>query len=296
VVSSSTSFSSQNFTDGSTSTGSITVSSNSYVQASTPIITISGIKIPYTPGASAGLTALSISSGIINNATLKLVLNSTFTFVTGVVNTTSTFVGASANFNMTSSSQAALGVSGATMTGGTNSAYTINTPTITIASNGFTTGLEVLYTAAGTAISGLTSGTSYYVSIISPNTLGQGPNFKLATTSTGAVAGVGVVLASSQTKTSADTFTLAPLAFANTGLAGGIQLQWSDDNSTFFNATTGNYAASISSQTFSASGATSLWDLGTISHRYLRLKETAPTAGGVTYTATDNERYTISGH
>ena len=161
--------------------------------------------------------------------------------------------------------------------------YIINTPTITVTNN-FTMGFQVLFSSGALApITGLTLGTTYYVSPITSK------SFKLALTSTGAVAGVGIVLASTNSVT--NVYTLAPLAFTNTG--GGIQLQWSDDKVTFFNATTGNYGATISSVTFASAGATALWDLGPVQHRYLRLNETPSTTGAVNYTATDNERYSF---
>lgn len=287
IVYSTGTLTSKTFTDGSTSTGTITVSSNSYIQASTPTITIHGTNIAYTPASTAANTAKSISDYIVAHFTD---VTSTYS-AAGVVYATSTIVGTTTNFAMTTSSQAALGVSGATMTGGTNAAWTINTPTITITSNGFTTGLQVLYSGTP-AIGGLTTGTTYYVSVISPNTNGQGNSFKLATTSTGSVAGLGIVLTSSQTKTTADTYTLAPLSFTNTSGA-GIQIQYSDDNVNYFNGTSGNYGLSISSITFSSSGGSAMYDLGQVNHRYLRLNETAPNTGAVTYTATDNERYSF---
>lgn len=287
-----TGITSQTFTDGSTSTGTITVSSNSFVQSSTPTIKINGVNIVYIPQATSSATAQNISNAIIANSSLNTIIVSTWTgTTTGVVSATSTLVGVAANFTMTTSSQAALGVSNPTMTGGTNSAFTINTPTITIASNGFTTGLQVLYSTPTTAISGLVGGTTYYISVINPNTVGTSNSFKLASSLANAQAGTGIVLTSSQTKTTADTYTLAPLTFANT--TGGIQLQWSDDKVTFFNATTGNWAAAISSVTFASGGTNALWDLGPIQHRYLRLNETPPTAGAVNYTVTDNERYSF---
>lgn len=287
IVSSSGSLSSKTFTDGSTSTGQITVSSNSFIQASTPTISIHGTNIAYTPASTAANTAKSISDYIVANFT-----NVTSTYSSaGIVYATSTVVGTTSNFAMAASSQAALGVSGATMTGGTNSAFTINTPTITIASNGFTTGLQVLYTGTP-AISGLTTTTTYYVSVISPNNSGLSNTFKLATSLANAQAGTGIVLASSQTKTTADTYTLAPLALTNLS-GGGMQLQWSDDGSNWTNATTGNYGLAITSVTFAVGGGTALYDLGPIQHRYLRLNETPPTTGAVTYTVTDNERYSF---
>jgi hypothetical protein len=157
--------------------------------------------------------------------------------------------------------------------------YVLNTPTITINSNNFITGLQVLYSTGSVAISGLTNQTTYYISVISSNT------FKLSSSLANAQAGTGIVLASSST--TSNVYTLAPLAFTG----GGIQLQWSDDGKTFSNATTGNYGATISSVSFVAAGGTTMYDLGPIQYRYLRMIETAPTAGAVNYTATDNERY-----
>lgn len=169
--------------------------------------------------------------------------------------------------------------------------YVLNTPTITIVGNNFTQALPVLLTTATVTISGLTNQTTYYISVINPNTNGVSNTFKLSLTSTGAVAGVGIVLASSSTVT--NRFTLAPLAFTNT--TGGIQLQASNDNSNFVNLTTGNYGLAITSVTFSSSGNNTLWDLGPIQYKYLRLKESPPTTGGVNYTVTSNERYSY-GH
>jgi hypothetical protein len=173
----------------------------------------------------------------------------------------------------------------------TSANYTLNTPTITITSNKFTTGLPVLYSTGSVAISGLTNQTTYYISVINPNTLGVSNSFKLASTSTGAVAGVGIVLASSSSVS--NVYTLAPLAFTNTS-GGGFQIQWSNDGTNFVNATTGNWAASISSVTFSSSGNDSIYDLGPIQYKWLRLKETPPTTGGVNYTVTSNERYSYA--
>lgn len=285
--------SAKSFTDGSVSTGSITVSSNVYIQTSTPTIRINGVSISYTPASTSTGTAKSISDGIVANSSLNTVITSTWTSA-GVVTATSTIVGTAANYAMLSSSQAALAVSGPNMAGGTNAAYTINTPTITITSNGFTTGFQVLYTTgSNVAISGITWGTTYYVSVVNPNTTtGLASTFKLSSSLANAQAGTGIVLASSRTLVTADSFTLTPLTFSNTSGAGGVQLQWSDDGTNFSNATIGNYGVAITSVTFAAAGATTIYDLGAISHRYLRASETAPAAGAVTYTMTDNERYT----
>jgi hypothetical protein len=178
--------------------------------------------------------------------------------------------------------------------------YTLNTPTITISgfSTGWMTGIQVLLTTATVSISGLTNQTTYYISMISGGgTGGTGTTnpsvFKLSSSLANAVAGTGIVLASSSTST--NNFTLAPLTFSNTN-GGGIQAQWSDDNSNWFNATTGNYNAAISSVTFAVAGNTSLWDFGQVQHKYLRMVETPPTSGAMKYTVTANEKYSTSSH
>jgi hypothetical protein len=118
--------------------------------------------------------------------------------------------------------------------------YTLNTPTITITSNKFTTGLQVLYSSAGAnVISGLTDQTTYFISLLSANNLGVSNRFLLSTTLANAQAGTGIVLASSSSAT--NRFTLAPLAFTNTG-GGGAQLQSSDDGNNWTNLTTGTMA------------------------------------------------------
>jgi hypothetical protein len=172
--------------------------------------------------------------------------------------------------------------------------YTLNTPTITISgfSTGWITGLAVLYSTGSVAISGLTNQTTYYLSVLSGGMTGGSSTtnpvvFKLASSLANAVAGTGIVLASSST--AANNYTLAPQAFA-AGTA-GVQPQWSDDNANWTNATTGNWAASISSVTFSSSGNNTLWDFGPIQHRYLRMKVSPPTTGAMVYTITANEKY-----
>jgi len=209
---------------------------------------------------------------------------------------TSTGSGVSSNFTRnfnTTGDRVTLQVIGSTYTVavstnfGSNS-YVLNTPTITITNNGFTTGLQVLLTTGTVTISGLTNQTTYYISLINPNNLGVSNTFKLSSSLANAVAGTGIVLASSSAVT--NRYTLAPLAFSNT-TGGGIQLQASDDGTNFVNVTTGNWAAAISSVTFASGGNNTLWDLGPIQYKFLRLKETPPTAGAINYTVYSNERY-----
>lgn len=169
--------------------------------------------------------------------------------------------------------------------------YVLNTPTITIANNGFTTGLPVLYSTGTVAISGLTNQTTYYISIVNPNTLGLSNTFKLSSSQANAKAGTGIVLASSSTAT--NRYTLAPLAFTNTN-GGGIQLQASNDGTNFVNITQGNYAITVTSVTFASTGNNVIWDLGPIQYKWLRLNVTPPTTGAENYTVTSNERYSFA--
>ncbi len=218
------------FTDGTQSTGSFTVSSNTYVRSSTPMISLNGITISYTPGSTSSATAKSISDSIMANTSLNTLVRSTWT-TGGVVVATTTAVGTSTNYTLFSSSQAAIGVSGpvtiaggygtSAMTGGTNSGYALNSPIITLVTNPFAPGdssqasalaLPVLYTGTP-AIGGLTTGTTYFVIPVSKLTI------ELATTSARAVAGLPLTITSSSTQTTADTYTLAPLAISGASIS-----------------------------------------------------------------------------
>ena len=56
--------------------------------------------------------------------------------------------------------------------------------TITAVSHGFKTGDKLTYTAGGTALNGLTNGTSYFVKVVDANTFSLASNFENATDST----------------------------------------------------------------------------------------------------------------
>ena len=69
-----------------------------------------------------------------------------------------------------------------------NNSKTVNTTsisgsstTITSSSHGFKTGDKILYTAAGTAMTGLTNGTSYYAKVVDANTFSLASSFANAT-------------------------------------------------------------------------------------------------------------------
>lgn len=253
--------------------------------------TINGVELQanrdFTIGASSGATATSLAAAIRNNATLATIVTSSAPSANpGVVYTTATSVGSFTNYVVTSSTQTALTIAGVVttsngmgtgaMTGGTNSAYTINDSTINVANVFAPTGrtpmvaLPVLYsTGSSVAIGGLTNQTTYYV--IPINSL----SFKLASSTANAVAGTAIVFTSSQTKSTADNFTLTPLAY--TGTPAGLW-QASNDGVSWSTLTT---ASSITFNTVFPSTNTAA-DFGQIDYSWIRFNlQTPPTAGGM---------------
>jgi hypothetical protein len=228
---------------------------------------------------SSATTAKNISDAIQANATLAAIISSTWS-AAGVVTTTSTAAGSGTKYRLWSSSQAALAVFAPQMAGGTDSAIASNV--FTKASHGFTTGLQVLYTAsAGTDPQNLIAGTSYYVIKVDAN------SFKLATTMAKATTTVPVPITIS-TFTTGGSFTLTPLVITGTP---SFKWEVSNDNTNWTTLTTSASNVSLSSVTVSAytlGGASSSWDFGPIAFRYVRLNVVAPTQGGLFLVVTGN--------
>ncbi len=191
----------------------------------------------------------------------------------------SLFAGTYNNFPMATSNSSAISVVHPTMVGAVNPAWVLGGKNITLPAHGFTLALPVLYSTGtgAAAISGLTNQTTYYAIPMDANTV------QLATSSAQAVLGVGTVLASSSTLTAAKSYTLAPLAWS----AGSAGFDWetSNDNSTWTPIAT-------SSVTFSNGGAGSIaWTLNALAPRYLSLKVTGPTQGGLKLAVTASGTY-----
>lgn len=130
----------------------------------------------------------------------------------------------------------------------------------------YPTGTQVLYTTtSGSALTNLTTGTTYFV-------INAG-SFQLAATSTGALAGVSINLVKLAFDNN-DAGTITPLAF----VAGSCGLVWqgSNDGTNWFNLT-------ASSVTFSGAGTTAPlsqgWDIGYFDYKYLQAVWTAGTSG-----------------
>ena len=260
-------FASKTFTDGTQSTGSITVASTASLSGAT--LTIGGIKLTagtdFLVGADVNATASNIAQ-VINASTCPLSSMITAQAIGAVVTSTSDAVGG--NYAMATSAPSKLTLSGANMTGGAGAYYSAANNTIQIASHGFKLALPVLYTQ-GAAIGGLTTGTTYYVVPVDANTL------KLSSSSAEAVAGTTVDITVQRAQTSANTYTLAPLAMAASNASAKWQL--SNDGTNYIDVPSVDtiFVSSATGSTFDN------WDFGAYDYRYLRLSVTGPSQGGI---------------
>lgn len=256
-------------------------------------ITVNGVTFAanrdFYPVTSAAQTATNIATAITASSTTTNVVASAGG--TGsVVYATTTVVGANTNYTITSSSNAALSIlpltSSSAVTGaavgalgsGANASFTINSTTITLASHGFNVGLPVLYSGA-TAIAGLTTQTTYYITNVTPTTFG------LASSSTNSVSGLAITITSSATPTTANTYTLAPLAITGTPaykwVVSNDQTTWVPFTTTLFNIT----VPSVSLGAYNSTGTVTSWDLGHVGYGYVGIQITPPTTGALNFKA-----------
>ena len=230
------------------------------------------------PATSNAATATSIAAAINASASSQTVSAQA---IGAVVTTTSTAVGTSTAYTITSSSPSRL--TATSMTGGTNSGYSIVSEQFNIPSHGFTTALPVLYSGTP-AIGGITTGTTYYVVVVDAN------NISLAASSALAIAGTPINLTSSSTQTTADTYTLAPLAISGTPAfkwqVSNDRTNWADYNVNTYNVLVG----SITMNSYTNGGATTVWDPGPVDYNWLRLNVVGPTQGGILLKAYVSEK------
>lgn len=242
--------------------------------ADNAVLTINGTALTqgtqWTAGASTTTAVLSLGNAIANAG---LSLSTSASGGLGVIYATSTLNGTAYNYTLVSSTPTVLSVSGPRMTGGTNAGVTLNSGVITAGSaSNLTLALPVLYAiGANPAIGGLTTGTTYYVVPISAT------QFYLSRCSSCAVAlsaGDYVTVTSTNSQSTAHTYTIAPLAWA-----GSASFIWqaSNDNSNW------GTAPSTGTVTITSSTAVTdtLLDFGVFNFRYLRFNFTAPTSGAV---------------
>ena len=221
----------------------------------------------FTAATSNANTATNIKNAIIANSTLNALL--AVSTASSVVYATSTAIGANTCYGWFSSTSSALSVSNNALYGGADSAVSVSTDKVTKTNHNFTTGLQVvLQKSAGTAPTGLATGTTYYAIRNDAN------NFQLASSLTNAQAGIAVNVTAI---TGGGTFTLTPLAIAGTP---SFKWQESNDNSNWNDI-------SVSSVTMtSLAPAATTWDFGNVNYRYIRLNVVAPTQGAITLVVT----------
>ena len=245
----------------------------------------------YAIGSSSGTTALNIAAAINGTAGLNGIVVSSAAACPakncGIVYTTGTID--APGYTITSSTQSAItigpftssspvtGFATGTMSNGSNASYVINTPTITVTGHNLQTGVAVyLSTGTGVNITPLAWGTTYYAIRIDAN------NFSLAGASTAAFAGTFISLTSSNTTTTQHSFTLNTVPLTGSAI---FTLQGSDDGVNFASLS----VAPVSFISPYTTGS-SLWDLGTFNHRYLRLLYQGPTFGGTNFSLYVNQK------
>jgi hypothetical protein len=215
--------------------------------------------VDWDAATSNAVTAKNISDAIMANSTLNAVIKSTHSG--DVVYSTAVVPGSAYNYYVTISTTA-FTVENGKFTNGSDSEVLANI--FTESAHGFTTGLPILFgVGSGTAPQNLVDGTTYYAIKLNGN------RYSLATSSTNAVAGTAITIS---TFTGGGSFTLTPLS-----LSGTPSFKWegSNDNSNWASLQT-----TIASVTYSAAGNT-LWDVGEVGYRYLRINYTAPTYSGL---------------
>lgn len=251
---------------------------------------------PFTANSDYPVLATSSNTVIaLKNAINASALKGYIVAATANANTiliaSSTAVGKYTTYPLYNSNTTAWTASGESMTNGTDSDFTlsvlrsteeyragigyyVHTPVNNVINTIYKTptalgiGSELLLTTtAGTAPSGLTAGTTYFVCNSSAS------SFQLASSKANAVLGT-VVAITGQTETGGGSFTLTPLAMTMTG---SILLQASNDGTNYsFASSTPTTPLSVTNATASTSV---LWNLGEIAYRYLRLAFNATLTG-----------------
>lgn len=263
-------------------------------------ITIAGItlqaNIDFFPGGTTTTAATAIANAINSNGTLNKMVRAQST--TNVVRATSTFTGYLTRYDMATSSQAVLTLSGSTLVTGTDSDIVLNVSSNTAPNQNsvfqltrspyispsnaiykptnWGAGQAVLFTQTSGSFASLTNNATYYASNITPT------SFSLVDTATGAIAGLKLTL-STQTQAGNGTFALTPLAITGTF---SLVFQESNDGVNYhqmvvtIGTTTTNAAFTYATPFPQTSNLLKFGDLYT---RYIRFLFSAPAAnrGGV---------------
>lgn len=221
----------------------------------------------WSPATSNVATAASIATAINGSPSLSSKLRAQASGA--VVTATSTLNGSVYNYLLQTSTPTALSASASNMTGGTNAGFALASNLFTASNgSGLSLALPVLYTGSP-AIGGLSAGTTYYAVPVTGN------SFQLSGTSTGALAGTGlVVITSTNTQLSANTYTLSALPITGTP---SFKWQFSNDNTNWVDMA----VSSVTVSSYANPPASTLWSFGYIGAQYLRLNVVAPTTGAL---------------
>lgn len=221
--------------------------------------------VSFNANSSSATTASNVVVAINANTSLNTqVIASSSSATPGIVTVKAIAPGYS-NYSLASSTTGFLTSGG--FPGGLASDVDLANDIITKVSHRLTTGLPVLLvTVAGTAPTGLVTGTTYYAIKLNDD------RYALATTSTTAVAGTKIDITA---VTDSATTDVRPAALI-IGQGNGFSWQASNDNVNFTSLSTVTY----STVTYSAAG-NSIWDFGEFGYKYLRVNYVAPTQGSI---------------
>ena len=292
------------FTDGSQSTGTITINtvSGTPVGLSSAIFTMDGISLvqgtDWQIGTSSVTAARSLAQAIAANATLKTIVSVSSNTVAqptangglGGILLTSLLNGTAYNYTMTTSTPTALGVVG--MRFGTDPQFSLGGSIFTTSSpNQLTLGLPVqvssiTFAGHATSINSLGTNVTGITYFAVPITSSQ---FELALYSTGSLVSPPLNLfvvtsTTSQTQVGENTFTITPLISSGTASFvwqtsnDGVDWQTSTSTGT---VTVWNSVGSSHATYFATSTVTtdSLVDFGVFNYRYIRLNATGAQGG-----------------
>lgn len=147
--------------------------------------------------------------------------------------------------------------------------FTKNSTVIT-STNSFTLALPILYTQTGTAVGGLSTGTTYYVGAPAGQ-VALNKTFKLATSQANALAGSFITITSS---TSSGSYNFAPLPYTGTP---SFKFQVSNDGANWNDIA----VSSVTILSPSNPPAISAWDIGLNDFSFVRASVVGPTTGGL---------------
>lgn len=264
------------FTVVSSSPGFLTAASSTFTGGvDNARLTVNGVALvqgtDWTRVATTTGTAKAISDAINAKASLSAIVTSLWTTNASSFTITSKTVGTLGNYT-TVGSPAAIAPGNATLTGGSNSSFTVGSPVIVIPAHGYTTAVPLLLTGS-TVPAPLATATTYYAIYVDAN------DIELALTSTGAIAGTYITLTSSTT-TGPHTVTLTPLA-----ITGTMSFKWqvSNDCVTYQDFTTSSGGVSVSSVTFGTpyTAFVTNWDFGPVNYQCIQAAVVGPTTGAV---------------